>query len=512
MLTFLSLCDKFKKKYNLGGKSMFKLAKKVFSFFLFAMTVVAIISLSNPLSVSASLSGSNIVNGIDYSGQGTKIDGQIAPGVATVSGNTVNVPIYRGKYEAGVLDGWWLHSWSNWSIFNNMTNDYYTFRGNTALEYNVESREEHRYRRWDPNLNPVYNTMYHTEYRRVILGISFYSTESSWDGYPGPKANHTINARWTTSEIRYYNGGWTDHTGYLTSPPFRWPWEPEYQIYMTRTSYRYRSRTMTWNEQGATTTESVPLRYSLKDRNDVPIQFGIKIVANHTISPRASTSLFNPTPDNWDYDLTIYYLDTNVLEAQLYHVIMSMHTTDPFILQLKAMLEITGSSVFAAIGVLSTYFAKNAVLAGLGAITSYAAAIILPLNIVNIWLQYNKAISYNNLVDNIALWSEYNYIGIAFKKYFNLDNQNMLFPIRNMAITLLDRKDSSNDNLSHISLRLSNNQFSGSQGQLPNPYMDLGLDYFGIITYVDNLSELEQDMQTYFDSYDIFSIFSWIGL
>lgn len=56
------------------------------------------------------------------------------------------------------------------------------------------------------------------------------------------------------------------------------------------------------------------------------------------------------------------------------------------------------------------------------------------------------------------------------------------------------------------------NQFSGSQGQLPNPYMDLGLDYFGIITYVDNLSELEQDMQTYFDSYDIFSIFSWIGL
>jgi hypothetical protein len=42
--------------------------------------------------VYASTAGSNMIDGIDYSGQGTKIDGEIE-GQASVDGDYVNIPV-----------------------------------------------------------------------------------------------------------------------------------------------------------------------------------------------------------------------------------------------------------------------------------------------------------------------------------------------------------------------------------------------------------------------------------
>lgn len=482
--------------------------------------IMALLMICTLISISshqayATTSGTQMYSGVDYSGQGTVIDKNLRVSVASTSGSYLSVPVYLGQYQnQQILTNEWIwHSWTGWSPSNYKSNNYITYRGEGITEYLVESKAFYKYQRWNDQLNPVYGYMYYTEYQgNQWWNFYINTTDSSTSGYPGPIGNYNIVRQYREYRILYYNGGY-DYTGYQEYPPNGieglggWVKSSQYQTW-----YRYKERWITWNPNTRDGSELVPLKYSLKNRNNTPLGLGIKLVANHTFSPRLSTNLFNPTPDNWDYNLKTYYLDTNVLEEQLHYTIMTMNTNDPFILALKAQLQTTGTSVFTILGVLAAQYSANAVLAGLSTITAYAGAIILPINIANIWLQYQKSLAYNNLVDAIGLWDQYNYIGIQFQTYLSLDNENMLFPIRDMSITLIDRKDSTSDNLTSISLSLSNNQFNGSQGILPNPYKNLGLDYYGTVTYVDDLSELEQDMNAYFNSFDIFDIFGWFGL
>lgn len=50
-------------------------------------------------------------------------------------------------------------------------------------------------------------------------------------------------------------------------------------------------------------------------------------------------------------------------------------------------------------------------------------------------------------------------------------------------------------------------------GGISNLYRDTyNLDYYETASYVKSLDALSNQMQTYFNSFDIFNIFSWFGL
>ena len=162
------------------------------------------------------------------------------------------------------------HPWSGWSTYNNKTNDYETYRGDRVSEYNVQSRTEYKYKKYNEKKVPVYCKKYYTEYVKWVWFVPFYHTVSSWESYPGSKSGYSINNRYTKYEIKYYNGGY-DYTNWITNTSY-YDWE---RIY-SRESYRYRERTITWNPNTNQGTEYVPLNYSLYDRNEQPIGAGIK--------------------------------------------------------------------------------------------------------------------------------------------------------------------------------------------------------------------------------------------
>ena len=77
---------------------------------ILAIVLVFVLLLTQfiPLNVSAATTGAKISNGIDYSGQGTIIDGDIRKEGATVSGNYVNIPVYTyGAYTYNTWDEFW---------------------------------------------------------------------------------------------------------------------------------------------------------------------------------------------------------------------------------------------------------------------------------------------------------------------------------------------------------------------------------------------------------------------
>lgn len=252
---------------------MKKICKRVFCVIL---SFILLIVLDVP--IYATIKDAKIVGGIDYSGKGTVITGTIASGkTATVSGNYVNIPIYRGKYVVGSFNGWGTKKWSGWSVSNNKDNaDFSIYNGsNKATEYSVESRKEYQYKRLEKRDN--YDTKYYTKYKGTKWYNSWQTiTSSSWNGYPGAKSGYKIVSRYTKKEKHgTYNVTVFDNK-WRTSAPINLPWENKWTAYNTRTTYRYKSRTLKWDAKATTTTEQVPLKYSLYTQENSPIKAGIK--------------------------------------------------------------------------------------------------------------------------------------------------------------------------------------------------------------------------------------------
>lgn len=150
-----------------------------------------ILLLGDAFSVSTATVGTEMISGVDYSGQGTIINGRVAiNNKATVSGNYVNIPIYKGKYVAGAYDYWWTKNWSGWSTYNNKKNtDFTVYNGSDkATEYDVQSRNEYQYKRKEKR--NVYATKYYTQYRGNKWYNSWRTTiASSWNK-SNPKARY----------------------------------------------------------------------------------------------------------------------------------------------------------------------------------------------------------------------------------------------------------------------------------------------------------------------------------
>lgn len=251
---------------------------------------------------------------VDYSGQGTVINGKLTRDPATINGNFVEVPIYKAAYEPNSDWNWfWNWSWSVWATSNNKTNDYDTYRGEKVTEYQVESRQEYKYRRNESR--DVYSTKYYTTYQ----GTKWYNCwiflfTSDWSGYGGVKSGYKIVNRYTKSEksgtkqVTVYDNEWK------TSAPFNWAWENKWEAYTSRTTYRYRSLDMKWSDTAQKTTEQVPLNYSLYDRDGNTIGNGIKWDINFNITNELDRDWFSKYILQADlklergYHLTQYYL------------------------------------------------------------------------------------------------------------------------------------------------------------------------------------------------------------
>jgi len=102
--------------------------------------------------VNAAVSGTNFINGVDYLMQGTIVDKPLRDGIATNNSMFTYLPTWTGKYENQkfLINDWYLYSWSQWATTNNRNNDYYTERGDSIIEYDVESKTQYQYKVCNP--------------------------------------------------------------------------------------------------------------------------------------------------------------------------------------------------------------------------------------------------------------------------------------------------------------------------------------------------------------------------
>lgn len=251
--------------------------------------------------------GSSMV--LDYSGKGTVFPNNVGGGSITASGNCVIVPYYRGSYEHGALNWWIWHGWSGWSTSNNKTNDYTTYRGETATEYDVESRTEHQYYAYETQLT------YRTRYWTVYQGTEWYNIlipiiSSSTSGYGGAKSGYKIVEKYTTQEISGTKQVRVDDSEWRTSKPVKWLLNSTCSTYSTRTTYRYRSRNMDWKANTNPTTTTMNRYYSLYNKDGTPISNGVKWSYLPSLSGDPDYDSIILTSNTW---IDVYYITSKDL-------------------------------------------------------------------------------------------------------------------------------------------------------------------------------------------------------
>lgn len=233
--------------------------KKMFTLLL----LTSLFFLFSSLKIDATTSGSNIINDVDYSGQGTIIEKTIRNSQAYNDSSYAYIPTYGARYENQkiLINDWYLHSWSSWSTKNNRTNNYDDYRGESIIEYDVQSKKQYQYKVWDPEMGVLVGTMYVTKYKGSKWYNSFLTkTIESTEGYPGNISNYKIVDQYIYGYVKGYEGGYiNDYTWHDDAP------SGSDKILNTRTVYRYRSRTITWNNKAYSSIETVPLNYSFSD-------------------------------------------------------------------------------------------------------------------------------------------------------------------------------------------------------------------------------------------------------
>jgi len=224
--------------------------------------------------VNAAVSGTNFINGVDYLMQGTIVDKPLRDGVATNNSMFTYLPTWTGKYENQkfLINDWYLYSWSQWATTNNRNNDYYTERGDSIIEYDVESKTQYQYKVWNPEQGVEIGKMYVTTYKGNRWYNSFITkTKESEISYPGSIDNYNITGHSTYYFEKGHIGGYVnDYTWHDSAPT------GNDLVLNTRTVYRYRARTITWNPTYSGSAETTPLKYSLYDTDGNPYEGVVK--------------------------------------------------------------------------------------------------------------------------------------------------------------------------------------------------------------------------------------------
>ena len=256
------------------------------------------------------------------------------------------------------------------------------------------------------------------------------------------------------------------------------------------------------------TTERVPLNYSLYNRDGSPMDYGIMVQANSTISENMGTNILNPTSDDRNYKTTYFYFTTESLKNELERAFLNSKATDLATLYIQSLLQSGTATITVAIGLAAEKFSESAVIAALGSACTYISAIILPFAITNTVLQYQKEAKFAEFTEELKRLDEYKIYAVEFTKYFDLDS-TMSLPMYYMETALLDKKSTSSDDITYVSAKISNNKKLNSKFDVF--YDSCDLDYYGNVTYIKNFDEYESCLKTYFDSYDIFNVISWFS-
>ena len=459
-----------------------------------------------PLNVSAATTGAKISNGIDYSGQGTIIDGDIRKEGATVSGNYVNIPVYTyGAYTYNTWDEFWA-TWSSWSPSNSKYSGYKGYRYAPENKHIVdfESKTEYQYRRWNDELNPVYKTKYITEYEKcttvLFVNVYTYHTEYSYSGYPGAKSGYTIHSRRTEREIDYYRGGYEYYGEWKDSKPITMPWETSWSAYNSRTTYRVKKIDSTWDPNWKNeTTERVPLNYSLyKKDSNTPIGYGIKFTTKLDISEEydrtAIQKLASPIPFEKQYTITQYYITSDTLMAKITKEIYDNRSADPAVLQWFA--DNGGKLSWGMIIKAIEKFGSKAVAKTLG---NYMAIITVSGTLCDALLEDIKASELNKMFE-VANEMDRNNAILVINSCYYVDTSTGGLPM-----TIMDMASVSNIKTVSCKYNTSLSKQLGFRWTYP-----ADLDYFGVISYISNENELDGIIDDFCRQYDLFDWLSWL--
>lgn len=458
------------------------------------------------MNVRATTIGANISNGIDYSGQGSVIEGNIREGVATVSGNFVNVPTYTyGSYTYNTWDEFWA-TWSSCSPSNSKYSGYKGYRYAPENKYIVdfESKTEYQFRRWNNKLNPVYKTKYITEYQKctkiLFVNVYTYHTESSYSGYPGLKSGYTIYSRRTEREIDYYRGRYEYYGKWADSRPFTMPWETSWSSYNSRKTYRVKKIDSTWDPNWKNDyIEQVPLNYSLYEKNsNTPIGYGIKFTTNIGISEEynrtAIQKLASPIPFEKQYKITQYYITSDVLMARITKEIYNNRSSDPAFIQWihDNGGKITWSLIIKAI----EKFGSKAVAKTLG---SYMAIITASGTLFDALLEDMKASELDKMF-KVANEMDRNNAILVINSCYYIGISSNTFPM-----TIMDM--ASVPNVKSVSCKYNTTLAKQLGFRWTYP---ADLDFLGEISYISNEDELDSIIDIFCRQYDLFDWLSWL--
>ena len=455
----------------------------------------------------------------DYSGRGTIINRPLDsiackdPSSAPYEWDSkLSIPVFYGKYDESNWFNWTFDSspWSDWSPSNKRTNYASNiYRGDSALEYQVEERKEYRY------CHDVQKAKYKTRYVTWFRGskwwnclITYFVTDDH--RYQSAPANFYVSNRYTTS---VYDGTYTqteyDYT-WRTSPIGLGFFGAGYRSWDSRTAYRFRHRTVKWNERGYSGREDIPLYYSLYNRDGSNIKNGIMLESDTDLSGAYRSSDDSIKSDH--YKTKCFYIPTSLISEKIIYDILLNHTDSDQISTAAYAIISSGSGVglSAMFKMLAKIFKKSAIIKSLGNISPAFAIASLLLNIANYQAQKNKKLEIDKFANILEHIDDYNLLSVSYscKTPPGVMFVSMI-PEHSLSTNLVDKKNTSSDDIKYISMDFFKNRAADGENFIPYLQFDDCESYYGRISYMDDFSNLYDACQRFFQSFDIYDFATW---
>ena len=454
---------------------------------------------------------------IDYSGNGTIITrpiDTIACEIESTQPYKVNselsIPVYYGKYKEG---NWWdwtfdSRSWSDWSPTRKRENiDYYAYRGETTLEYQIEERKEYRFCR--KVLKPKYKYKYVTWFRgsKWWNSLITYFVTDDYKYHRAP-ANFYVYDRYKTSIIEYnlvteYDYTWRTNANDLSFLGIG------YEKWDERLAYRYRFRTTSWNEMGYQGRENVPLYHSLYNKDGTPIKQGIMLESDIDLSGSYVGSEESSKSDF--YKTKCFYIPTSLIEDKIIYDIVLNHTdSDQISTDAYIGLMIGGHTLSGILKLLVKKYSTSAILKSLGSISTAFAYFIDFLSLANQQSKANKKREIKKFLNILEQIDDYNLLSVSYS-YYNPVGITFVskIPSHSLSTSLVDRKDTHSDDVEYISMDFFDNKKANSNNYIPYYQFDDCKSYYGRISYMEDFSNLYETAERYFTSFDIYDYTTW---
>lgn len=450
---------------------------------------------------------------VDYSGKGTVIQRPVDSKACSIQSercyernDKLHIPVFYGKYTKRSN----ASSWSSWSPNNYRVNDYYTYRGEETTEYEVQSKTEyyvsHSVKR-DFNKTRYVTWFRGTKWWNCLITYFVYDDL----GFRCAPENYKV--------INTYTKQVYSHSEYFTESEWRDNIPRGWTCSKSRTTHRYKTRTIKWDEKGYKGWEEVPLYYSLYQNDGPVIKKGIMLESDSDIS----YSYKSPSGDITDnYKTKCFYVPTSVIEKEILDDILHSAYSDEISETAKGFIEGGETALAGLLESLAKYFEQNAmksiaysttysILSSLCKISALFAAISVCLGITQGLIDDQKKMDFNDMRYILKHLNEYNLLSISYYKYFSMGGSYVSWaPMFNFDAALVDSKTTYSDDVNYISMNFNRNKKADANNSVPYHFINGCDSYYGKIKYMDSLSYLYDSITSYF-SFNIFDISTWFN-